>query len=582
MKPPRRCSHAPFLAAALLAFAACSGGGGEERKGVAEGASRPAADAPSARTVGLLPEFEGRAPEPGGTFTRALPADPVTLNPVVASDQISFLVYKWIFDPLIDMNEAMEPVGVLAESWETTPDGKATTFHLRRGVLWQDGKPFTADDVLFTYEAAMDPDVDAVNKRPAFTEVESVRKTDDHTVVVRWKSPYAPGLAAWVFYVMPRHLCAYPKGGGKAFNTSPAGASPVGTGPFRLGEWRRGELVVLEANPSYFRGRPHLDRLVFKIVPQSQTQFAAYQTGQLDMASLSAEQWPQVRDDAAFLRGSWIFEYTSRQFFYIGWNMDGSNPFFADARVRRAMTFAMNRQGVVDKILVGHGAVANGPFYPGGWESNPAVKPYPHDPAKAMALLDEAGWKDSDGDGIRDRGGVRFSFECLVPAEAEMFSRWLEVFQQDLRKVGVEMSVRRVEWGVFLDRTHRHAFQACLSGWNLGDDPDPHQFLHSSQGKLLPSGQGAGQNDVSYSNPEVDRLIEVQQGTFDREERREALWRIHELVAQDQPHTYLLLGSQIVAVRNRFQNVRVSRAGYGLFTWYPSLLEWWVPTEKRS
>jgi peptide/nickel transport system substrate-binding protein len=565
----------------VLALAGCSGGGGDGAK-QETGASRPEAASSGALTVGLLPEFQGRAPVAGGTFTRALPADPVTLNPVVASDQISFLVYKWIYDPLIDMNESMEPVGVLAESWETSPDGRTTTFRLRRGVQWQDGKPFTADDVLFTYEASMDPDVDAVNKRPAFAEVDSVRKTDDHTIVVRWKTPYAPGLAAWVFYIMPKHLWAYPAGGGKAFNTGPAGASPVGTGPFRLSEWRRGERVVLDANPANYRGRPHLDRLVFKIVPQGQTQFAAYQTGQLDMATLSAEQWPQVREDPTFQAGSWIFEYTSRQFFYIGWNMDGSNPFFGDVRVRRAMTFATNRQGVVDKILDGHGAVASGPFYPGGWESNPAVKPYPHDPGRAAALLDEAGWKDTDGDGFRDRGGTRLSFECLVPAEAEMFSRWLEVFQQDLRKVGVEMSVRRVEWGVFLDRTHRHAFQACLSGWNLGDDPDPHQFLHSSQGKLLPSGQGIGQNDVSYSNPEVDRLIERQQGTFDREERRKALWRIHELVAEDQPHTYLLLGSQMVAVRNRFQNVRVSRAGYGLFTWYPSLLEWWVPAEKRT
>ena len=163
-----------------------------------------------------------------------------------------------------------------------------------------------------------------------------------------------------------------------------------------------------------------------------------------------------------------------------------------------------------------------------------------------------------------------------------MFSRWLDVFQQDLRRVGVEMKIRKLEWSVFLDRTNRHQFQACLSGWSLGDDPDPFQLLDSSQGKLMPNGTGVGQNDVSYSNPEVDRLIEEEQGTFDRETRRKALWRIHEIVAEDQPHTYLFLGTQITAVKNSFQGVEVSRAGYGLFTWYPSLLNWWVPSDMRK
>ena len=145
------------------------------------------------------------------------------------------------------------------------------------------------------------------------------------------------------------------------------------------------------------------------------------------------------------------------------------------------------------------------------------------------------------------------------------------------------MTIRKVEWSVFLDRTHRHQFQAYLRGWSLGDDPDPYGFLHSSQAKLLRQRDtGEGQNDVSYTNPEVDKLIEAQQRTFNREERQKALWRIHELVAEDQPPYLLFMGSQMVGVRNKFQNVRVSRAGYGLFTWYPSLTEWWVPKEMQK
>jgi peptide/nickel transport system substrate-binding protein len=329
-------------------------------------------------------------------------------------------------------------------------------------------------------------------------------------------------------------------------------------------------------------GRPHLDQVVFKVIPQSQTLLAAYQTGQLDLASISAEQWKQLKSDAAFLKASSVFEFTTRQFYYIGWNMDGSNPFFGDRRVRQAMTYALNRKGIVEKVLDGHGALATGPFSLKGWEADPKIAPYPHDPAKAAALLDEAGWKDSDGDGVREKGGTPFAFECLVPAEAEMFSRWLEIFQQDLRRVGVAMSIRKLEYGVFLDRTHRHRFQAFLSGWGLGDDPDPFSLLHSSQARLLPSGVGEGQNDVSYNSPEADRLIEEEQRTYAFADRQKAFWKLHALLAQDQPHTYLLVDTQMAAVKNRFQNVRVSRAGYGLFTWYPSLAKWWVPRELQK
>jgi peptide/nickel transport system substrate-binding protein len=418
--------------------------------------------------------------------------------------------------------------------------------------------------------------------RSSFDRVAKVEKVDDYTVKVTWKEPYAPGLSAWNFHIMPKHVYAYPKGKGSAFNKHPRNAEPVGTGPFVFSEWKRGDRIVLKANPSYFMGRPHLDQITFKIIPQSQTLMAAYNTGQLDLTSISAEQWRQLRNDQAFLKGASVFEFSARQFHYIAWNMDGSNPFFSDKRVRQAMTYATNRQGIVDKVLDGHGVVASGPFSLKGWEANPKVAPYPYDPAKAGALLDGAGWKDTNGDGIREKDGKPFSFECLVPSEAEMYARWLEIFQQDLKRVGVDLKIRKVEYSVFLDRTHRHQFQAFLVGFGMGDDPDPFGLLHSSQARLLPSGMGEGQNDVSYKNPEVDRLIEAEERTFDFKKRQLIFWRIHEIVAEDQPCTYLLVDTQMAAVKNRFQNVRVSRSGYGLFTWYPSLIQWWVPKEMQK
>jgi peptide/nickel transport system substrate-binding protein len=568
--PCRARLAAPVLPLALACAVALSAAG------------PPQSPSPQARGVAFLPGYETKAPQDGGTFARPLPADPSTLNPVLAADRVAYLVYKWVFDPLIDMDQDQRWVGVLAEKWETSPDNRVTTFHLRKGVKWHDGKPFTADDVLFTYGAGTDESVDAITMRSSFDKVAKVEKVDDFTVKVTWKEPFAPGLASWNFQIIPKHVYSYARGQGGAFNKHPKNDAPVGTGPFTFVEWKRGERIVLKANPAYFAGRPHLDQVVFKIIPQSQTLMAAYQTGQLDLTSISAEQWKQLRNDPAFQKGASIFEFTTRQFHYIGWNMDGSNPFFADRRVRQAMTCATNRQGVVDKVLDGHGALASGPFSLGGWEANPKVAPYPYDPAKAATLLDAAGWKDANGDGIREKDGKPFSFECLVPAEAEMYARWLEIFQQDLKRIGVDLKIRKLEYSVFLDRTHRHQFQAFLVGFGLGDDPDPFTLLHSSQAKLLASGVGEGNNDVSFKSPEVDKLIEQEERTFDPKARQAVFWRLHEIIADEQPHTYILVDTQMAAVKNKFQNVRVSRAGYGLFTWYPSLIQWWVPKELQK
>ena len=182
----------PLFACGVLAvFLAC--GSGEET-------AAPAAakgESPLDKTVGYLPGYESREPENGGTLARALPSDVVTLNAIVAPDFTSYLVYKWIFDPLIDYDIDMKPVGVLAESWEVSEDNLVTTFHLRKNVTWHDGEPFDADDVVFSYDTVMDPTVDAINKRPSFAKVEKVERVDAHTVKVNWKQPYAPGIAAW-------------------------------------------------------------------------------------------------------------------------------------------------------------------------------------------------------------------------------------------------------------------------------------------------------------------------------------------------------------------------------------------------
>ncbi|MCX7831093.1 MAG: ABC transporter substrate-binding protein [Acidobacteria bacterium] len=210
----------------------------------------------------FLKEYEGKAPEFGGAFRRALPSEPVTLNPVVAADMTSYLVYKWIFDPLFDMDKDMRITPVLVESYDFSEDGLLLTLNLRKDVKWHDGKQFTADDVIFTFDAINDKSVEAINKRAAFEKVAEYKKVGDYKVLIKFKEQYAPAIYDFVMYIVPKHIYDYPKGKGEKFNSHPFNTSPIGSGPFKFVSWKRGESVALKANKEYFNGSPFIEDLI--------------------------------------------------------------------------------------------------------------------------------------------------------------------------------------------------------------------------------------------------------------------------------------------------------------------------------
>lgn len=526
---------------------------------------------------GTLPEYKGKAPEDGDWFIRNLGAEPPTLNPVTSSDIVSFQVYKWIFSPLFDMDENMHPVPVLATSWEISPDHLTMTFHLRRDVKWHDGIPFTSKDVLFTFNKIMDPNVDAINKRADFEKVKGIEAPDDYTFVVKWKEAYVPGFIACENYIVPEHIYKNEKD----FNKSKFNFAPIGTGPYKFLEWKMGERIVLEANRDYFDGSPHIKRAIFKFIHQGEVSEAAFNKGELDINGFSsADKWIDAKNNPSFTKDNWLFEYYGRNYMYIGWNMDGKNPFFGDKRVRKAMTYVCNRKAMVEKLRRGLGAIISGPLYYDSEEYDKSVETLPFDLEKASKLLDESGWKDTNNDGIRDKNGIPFNFEITTFVGAEEWIRILELYQQDLKKIGISMTFRTLEWSVFQEKTGSHQFTAFLIGWSFGDDPDLYLMFHSSQ-SVLKNGKPIGMNHVSYKNPEVDRLIEEERVEFDQKKRIELFHNIHKIIAEDQPLTFLYIPSYMVAVKNRFQNVRVSQRGYGLFTWYPSMKDWWVPKSMQ-
>lgn len=489
------------------------------------------------------------------------------LNPVLAQDSASSDINGLVFNGLIKYNRDLQGfVGDLAESWEIRPGPEPEiTFHLRRGVLWHDGKPFTAEDVKFTFDKIMDEKTQTV-RRSDYELVKKVEVVDPYTFRVSYKQPFSPGLGTWGIGILPKHLLEK-----EDINTSSFNRNPVGTGPFRFVEWVSDEKIVLEANPRYFEGRPHLDRIIYRIIPETSLSEMELLTKGVDYYGVLPHQYRRM-SEIPFLK---IYSQPSLAYTYIGYNL--RNPLFQDKRVRQALTHAIHREEIVQYVLYGFGKVISGPFPSHLWYYNPHVKPLPYDPQKAKKLLAEAGWQDSDGDGVLDKEGKPFRFKLITNSGNDIRRDVGVLVQRQLRELGIDVIFETYEWSVFLKNfINAKHFDACILGWSLSPDPDDYMIWHSSQIEK-------GFNFISYVNPEADRLWEEGRKEYDLERRRKIYWRIHELIAEDQPYTFLFSPIGISALQRKFvllerdpsgreiyRPIEMEKAGlmYDLIKWY--------------
>ena len=291
-----------------------------------------------------------------------------------------------IFNGLIKYDKDLNIVGDLAESWEISKDGLVITFRLRKDVRWHDGRPFTAEDVLYTYQVTIDPKTPTAYAGD-FLKVKKAEVLDAHTFRVTYDKPFAPALMSWSVGILPKHLLE-----GKEITTSPLGRSPVGTGPYRFKEWVTGQKIVLVSNPDYFEGRPYIDGYIMRIIPDTATMFLELRANGIDRMGLTPLQYTRQTENDLFRKNYNKFRYLSFAYTYLGYNL--KSPLFADKRVRQAIAYAVNREEMIDGVLLGLGKPATGPYKPGTWAYNPKVRQYPYDPKQAKALLAEAGWKD--------------------------------------------------------------------------------------------------------------------------------------------------------------------------------------------
>ncbi len=513
----------------------------------------------------FLPLLGEEIPEYGDAIVVGSIGDASTLVPIVASDSASHDIIGLIFNGLLKYDKNLKLTGDLAESWEVSEDKLTITFHLRKGVKWQDGKPLTARDALFTYQKLVDPQVKTPYSSD-FLLVKEAKVLDDYTFQVTYSEPFSPGLASWTMWIMPEHLLK-----GEDLNRTSFSRNPIGTGPFVFLSWKTGERIELKANPHYFEGRPYLDRYIYRIIPDQATMFMELRAGGIDEMGLTPFQFKFQTTSPFFKKNFQKFRYPSFGYTYLGYNL--KHPLFKEKKVRQALTMAIDREAIIEGVLLGLGRVATGPFVPSSWAYNPEVKPLPYNPDKSKEILNSLGWQDHDGDGILDKEGIPFAFTIVTNQGNVQRKKCAEIIQENLKKIGIKVEIRIVEWATFLSEfVDKKKFEAVILGWGgLAGDPDPYAIWHSSRTK-----EGEF-NFISYKNEEVDRLLEKARRTFDIEERKKCYYRIHQLIHEDQPYTFLYVPDALVILHKRFRGVELAPAGIG-----HNFIKWWVPKKEQK
>ncbi len=501
----------------------------------------------------------------GDTIILGSIGDASNLMPMLSSDATSHEISGLLINGLVKYDKNLNLVGDLAKSWEISPDGLTITFHLKKGVLWEDGKEFTAEDVIFGFKTITDPKIPTAYAGD-FMMVKDISAPDKYTVVVNYKEPFAPALGSWGnIVVLPKHLLE-----GKDITASPLARKPISLGPYKFKEWKTQEKIVLEANPAYFDERPYLDNYIMRIIPDSATMFLELKTGNLDWMGLSPLQYSRQTKNKFFNDNFNKYQYLAFSYTYMGYNL--KSPFFNDKKVRQALNYAINKEEIVNGVLLGYGIPAHGPYKPDSPFYNRNLPKSVYDLEKAKALLKEAGWADTNKDGILDKNNIKFSFTILTNQGNDLRLKTAQIIQHRLKQIGIEAKIRTVEWAAFIkDFINKRRFEAIILGWTMGIEPDIYDIWHSSRA------DGVGLNFIGYKNTEIDKLLEEGRKTFDIEKRKQIYFKIQEILLDDQPYTFLYFPMALPIIHKRFKGIEPAPSGIT-----HNFEKWYVPKNEQK
>lgn len=555
-------------------------------------------------------KYQGsEAPSRGDWVVRHFLSDPENFNPYTSNDAGASRVNQYIFQTLLYAED--EPPfalkGEIAKGYPTVvKDGSSYEFEIREGVRFADGEPLTAVDVLFSFKVIVNPKVLAPHLRNYLKSINNVEIIDDGTRVrFSCAEPYFQNDLVIGGYVeiIPRHFYdpddlladvsvtslidgSWENGPQKelveqfaeSFNTK-FNRSSLGSGAYRIADWESdvvtGQKVAITYNDDYWGegveglgASGHVDKIVFNIINDMDAAFIELVNGNLDYFGLRALQFKNKSWSPEFMARFNKGVYYPGGYTYIGWN--NAHPIFRDRRVRQAMSHLTNRESMVENLLFGLAETVEGPIHPFRPEYNPNLTSYAFDPDRGLALLEEAGWQDSDNDGVLDKEidgeKVDFEFEFLVNSGNQLRKDVALTLQSELQDIGVVCEIRELDWTIFLDRVKNKDFHALTLGWtgSLRFPPDAYQIWHSSQA------EGRGSNFVSFINDEVDGILEAYRNEFDSNKRIAIYRRFQEILNAEQPYTFLWSQRGALAYSRRYKGVNWYPAGAEIREWFVS------------
>ncbi|MBT4036247.1 MAG: hypothetical protein HOE61_16085 [Candidatus Marinimicrobia bacterium] len=546
-------------------------------------------------------------PREGGTLVLAESAEPEHLNTYTSTSAAATRVLDYIYETLLDYNYETWRFDrpSLAQSFSISEDGYTFTFKIRENVYWHDGQPLTADDVLFSIKAVLNPFVDCAPMRSSFSKVVSASTNGSHEFIITSSETYFRNQEILGgFHIIPKHIWdpeglldrfnvadllnpsvtreeAAIKEFADAFNTHPQGrpvgegAEPIiGSGPWKFDKWITGDYISYVRNDNYWNADStflkgyseegaYLDKVIVKSISDATARLTALKAGEIDfIPRMRAVQYFTQTNTPAFLKKFQKVSYVVPAYSYVGWNND--KPYFSDKRVRQAMTMLIDRESYNKYVSYGMGIPTIGPFYIYGEQYNHNIERWPYDPQRAVELIEEAGWIDHDGDGIRDKDGIPFDFIFSVSAGSTSSKYLALMLKEDLRKVGIVVNIRQLEWSVYVENLRDRQFDVVSLLWIGGLEADPYQIWHSD------NIGDRGSNYMGFRHAEADSLIETARFELDKEKRNAMYFRLQEIFHEEQPYTFMFYQRDPGAYLKEFHGVKwiPVRPAYKLYSWW--------------